>query len=601
MKSGAPVTRSMSDAKGGIPAHRSDLLPHVMAGLTFVFAGWIVATTLYAVIVTYSPLPFWDTWREVTATQHIARLSDQHNEHRIVLSRLIFIADKLWFDGGNKLSLAATFLIQALHAALLVYLFSQARRIEYEEALAAWALAISMLFWLWQSETLAWGFNVHFAAVYALATAAFAVFALNGSGYGPFFALLLGGISAFTMANGLLVPLLLISLAIWLRRPWPQIALLMVGAIVIAAAFFAGYRTGVHEPEHGPALTLLAHAVRYAMAFLGGPFGVPVEYGARTLLKLLGGDLSLWRGQASIWFGAIGMVLFAGSGVYLLLHRREARPAQLALFHVMAFVMATALMTASGRMQLGLEQALSPRYGTPALVFWTATAFLLWSFLGARAKSAQGAVLTGAAFLGLFIACTQMPLLAYAREAALGRQEAETALLANVDDPDALRRLYNNLRLIDQQSELLKAEHLSVFARPWSSWLGAPISTRARVTRADRCAGFLDEIVPIDSSGSAAWRARGWAWDRAAGSVPEVIILTQAGGTIVGFGLPGYVRSDVQSTVGEVSSSRTGWRGHFSVARPTLVQAYALLEGGLVACPLQGPKEANASTGLTNN
>jgi hypothetical protein len=116
------TSRSMTDVSGETPPHHK-LVPRAMTGLAIVFAGWILATTFYAVIVTYSPLPFWDAWREVTATQHLTRLADQHNEHRIVLSRLIFVADKLWFDGSNKLSLAMTFVIQAMHAVFSCFFF----------------------------------------------------------------------------------------------------------------------------------------------------------------------------------------------------------------------------------------------------------------------------------------------------------------------------------------------------------------------------------------------------------------------------------------------------------------------------------------------
>ena len=585
-------------------ANCSHFVLHVLAGLALVFSLWIVATTLQGVIETYTALPYWDAWEEVTSSQHLAQFFGQQNEHRISSSRIVFIADKLWFNGSNKLNLTAILLIQACHVGLLVYLLSRARRLDRVEWVAASAFVLTMLFWLQQSESLAWGFNVHFVGVYALATAAFAVLALNTGRYALIFAVFLAGVAAFTMANGVLVPILLVSLAIWLRRTWAEIAILSVCGALIIALFFNGYRTGAHEPEHGPTLVLAEHAVRYTLAYLGGPFAV----GLKTIVERLGGGS--WRGDVvtSIWLGAIVACLFAGSGLYLLLRRSAARPAQLALFHVMTFVLATALMTAWGRMQFGIEQALSSRYGTPALIFWTATALLLWSFPSGDPRPVRGAVLTAIAAIGLFVACTQLPLVAAMRIGALQRQEAETAILANVDDQDVLLRVYPVPGHLHDQVKVLKSEHLSIFAKPWAGWLGTPISSHVRLAPAKRCAGYLDEITPVSSSEPAAasgkpipgelsgWRARGWAWDWKRPSIPPIILLVQGDGTIVGYGLPGYPRRDVVRAVHHAAAGDSGWRGHFYVDEPTSVTAYALLEGGHAVCPLGSPKQADMPT-----
>ena len=572
------------------------LAARILAGVASLFATWILATTLYGIASAYSPLPFWDEWDSVTAAQHLSRLVEQHNEHRIVLSRLVFIADKAWFSGSNKLSLAVLLIIQLLHVALLVYVFSRARSLQPEETIGAWAIAISMLFWFWQSETLAWGFNVHFVTVYALATASLAIYALDNTRSGLAITVLLASIATFTMANGLLLFPLLVSLAVWLRRPRGQLVFLVIATAVVWSIFFWGYRFGVHEPERGAPLFLLIHAIGYALAFIGGPFGGPLGHLLESGPSIIGLRPGIWPQAISMVIGGGGLAFLILAGAYLAAHRKKASPAQLVLLHLMMFVLATALLTASGRMQFGLSQALSPRYGTAALLFWTAASFLLWSLVSRDNHSLRNLVLAGIAVVGLFAAWTQLPLIGYAENATLTRKEAETALLSRVHDPEVLSRIYPNVLFVEQQAELLRKERISIFVEPWSHWLGASIAQHAQVTSADACLGYLDEITPLTSTTPSGWRARGWAWDRLSQSTPEAILLALEDGTIVGFALPGFARPDVRRLVSEVKISSSGWQGHLSVARPQRIIAFALLRRGLIGgrevCPLRSSDNA---------
>jgi hypothetical protein len=559
-----------------------DFAPYVIAGVAVACAVWIVATTLWGVIVTYTALPVWDGWSEVTTKQHLAMLFDQHNEHRIFVSRLFMLVDGIWFDANYKFCLGATLATQALTVALLVYLFCRARPVTRVEGAGATAFAVSMFFWFEQSENLTWGFNTQFVIVAACATAAFAVFAFNRGVYGLAFALLSAAVAAFAMANGVLVPLLLISLAVWTRRPWWQIAVLVVGSAAILTAFFTGYRFGVHEPEQAPLPTLVADGANYALAYLGGPFA----QGARNVIERLSQGAWGPAGRIAIWFGSIGFALFLGAGVCLIGRGKQAQPAQLVLFHIASLIVITAVMTAKGRMQFGLEQALSSRYGTLALLFWTAIVLLLWSFQRSQTSAARSAVLAGLSVIGLFIAFTQMPIIVTVRKSAETNQEAAAALLAKVDVASVLLRSCPDVEALKGQAQILRTEHHSIFAKPWSDWLDSPVSTRARVVPGKRCKGFLDEIAPVDAGGAAAWRVRGWAWDKGAKSVPEAILVVGGDGTIVGYGLPGYERPDVSRTISSITSGWTGWQGFFSHADPRSVRAYALLKGGHAACPL---------------
>jgi hypothetical protein len=118
----------------------------------------VAATTVYGVVKAYSPIPYYDQWNEVTVQQHRDHLFSQHNEHKILFPRLIFIADKLWFGGRDELTLTLILLIQLVHACLLISLLSRTRKMSVVERASAGAVALSLLFWMYQSQNFTSGF-----------------------------------------------------------------------------------------------------------------------------------------------------------------------------------------------------------------------------------------------------------------------------------------------------------------------------------------------------------------------------------------------------------------------------------------------------------
>jgi len=79
----------------------------------------------YMVVVSYSSLPFWDGWVHVAFVARggnpytLAWLWSQHNEHRMLIPRLFWLADLRWFHARQVFLLASIFLIQFLHLLLL--------------------------------------------------------------------------------------------------------------------------------------------------------------------------------------------------------------------------------------------------------------------------------------------------------------------------------------------------------------------------------------------------------------------------------------------------------------------------------------------------
>lgn len=155
----------------------------------------------------------WSSLRQVLDGQTIPvqALVARHNEHRILVTRLLFLLDLL--DGGrDRISTAASLAFQALHAGIWLVLL---RRTDAAPTLR-WLVGgtvVAMLFTLRQGDNFISGFQAQFTGVFALNVATALLLlprTVRGAEAGspPRRRLAIGTASLlalpFTMANGLL-------------------------------------------------------------------------------------------------------------------------------------------------------------------------------------------------------------------------------------------------------------------------------------------------------------------------------------------------------------------------------------------------------------
>lgn len=93
----------------------------VSAGLSYVILlGGMsaIAVAMYTILVSYSSLPWWDTWEYIAAiAKGESSLSPswlwrQHNEHRLVIQKLFFVVDLKMFHARQVFLLASIVVIQ---------------------------------------------------------------------------------------------------------------------------------------------------------------------------------------------------------------------------------------------------------------------------------------------------------------------------------------------------------------------------------------------------------------------------------------------------------------------------------------------------------
>lgn len=465
----------------------------------------------------------------------------QHNEHRIVLSRLLFWVDLGLLQGKTPFLQVVNYGLALAICATLCRLASRSLR----EVDGVWLtpylspVIVVFCFSLIQYENLYWGFQSQFFLVYLLPICAF--YCLSRAGDVPtnnscfWLACLFAILSAGAMANGVLATPVLFLQAILLRFCIWRLLVLAMLALLVPLLYFHGY---VSAPGHGSLGILLQQypgdVLTYLLLYLGSPFHVLVG-GSPLLAKWMGGVL-------------------VGSSAFFL-WRELASPSRLvyrvALLAILLFVGGSGLGTAAGRMFLGLEQALSYRYTTPALVAWCALLILygqlLAPLLARRPRLLWLLLLFPLGFAPaqwFFQHRTHFPDSFEGKVAVLSMQ-------MGVQDQEARDRVAYNVPnwMQDFIAQELTKRSLSIFAAPEMQRAAKPLGKRVSMPEMVACTGYVDSMgkAPGDER---YLRFRGWLIERELVRVPEFLRVIQSDGKVVGYALLGQSRPDVAKIFG---------------------------------------------------
>ena len=476
----------------------------------------------------------------------------QHNEHRIVLARLIFWIDIAFFHGAGWFLILINCLLLALVCA--VFLFAGRERLGGTVGFIGYFLVAWLFSWS-QEENLTWGFQSQFIMAQLLPLAAFYLLHKSASAEDrsfPFFcvATLLGFLALGSMANGVLALPLMTFYAVLVRLGWRRSGFLALLSIVSLSLYFYGYRAA---PTHGSLGQALREnpggLVQYVLLYLGGPF----------YYLSGGGSRGLWLAQIAASTLVVGAAVFA----WLSLRHPKQSTLPLALLTFVLYVCGSALGTAGGRLVLGLEQALSSRYMTPALMAWAALLVLSAPFVLARARKVGSALLL--IFLVLMLP-HQLKALRSKHDLLFERNVAALAIELGVKDQVQIGSVYPSAEAALSMAQVPIERNLSVFGLPPFVDLRERIGSRSEsgAVPANECRGHLDEIqlVPEDQH---FLRVRGWLSDSAGHISSEPLSIVDDTGKIVGFALAGQPRPDVAITAGE-SARDSGFKGYLSSA-----------------------------------
>jgi hypothetical protein len=556
--------------------------------ITALFLGAMELINIRFLLLTYSALPTFDGWWNVTPGQLKSQFFTHWNEHRIIVPRLFFLADAVFFSGRQVFTIASTHTLFAMIGILFGVLAG--RLLNNKFAGIGFTFLFSGLFLsLYQFAVLQWGFAITWPAVYLFAFLAYlCVFPVLGR---PRLVLSFSFALAasFSMANGSIcfVPICLIAAV---QRNYRTFTFALVGTLVLIAIQMIGLRPQSLPPLQG--LGDIAHLAGYVFAFIGAPLASVLNFHLG-----LGVDYHVSKLLLSQAIGLILLLIFLGTLVGVWRHPDPCN-AKLCLCAIGIFVILSALITAWGRWWL---PAISSRYGGPALFFTASTFLLCLKFVGVEAKATRSVV--------VFLICT-IPLLVFfltfqvhvaerEREAANNRKLAASALLTRTSDPVALVSVWAIPALVDE----VYAARLAIFSDPWVDWLGKEIPVYRQAP--DRCTGalegfhslpaanaqdpllsFLPELKTIPPANENARRVSGWADFPGHSLTTAKIVIVNRHNIVSGYAFTGWERRDIRLTYPEVLSNYSGWYGHIDDVRLAPFKAYLLLNDGSMLCAL---------------
>jgi hypothetical protein len=523
--------------------------PVVVIGLILLAAlgAWTAASTGVGVIRDFSPVPFWDQWdgyldfymRSGDGWREFWR---PHNEHRIVLSKLIFWADIKWFGGRNVLSLVSSY--AALCALAGTFYGICAHYVKNWQARVALAGGIAVLMFSWvQWENLIWAFQNQWHAVFLFALLAF--FCVERSANDRrarwiILALLCATVSMGSLANGLLSFPMLVVLGLFFRIGWPRVLLFIAVTALAGWAYLHGLHSSSEVSMTQALRTMPGEIARFFILYIGSP---PWDAMQRIDLVFVCGAITL--------FGA------ALAAILVLV--RIPHPSKINGICFVAltwFVVATDLATACGRVpMLGSRVAVASRYETAALVAWVS----LLAFFAVNCTTAiQRAMLGG---IWLAAAAIVVPYQIQAIHPLSARtfdlNVAGLALRAGIYDSPLTKILHPNAKRLEGVSMKASARRISLFSEPSPDYpmYATPVTTSVT------CIGNIEAITKASKYSTLA-QITGWAYGMD-GKPPAQIVLTNPEGKPIGYGVAGSPRPDAAQATG-AKDNRAGWLAFFA-------------------------------------
>jgi hypothetical protein len=310
-------------------------------------------------------IPYFDQWMFLPVIQSAFEgsltwpaLWEQHNEHRLLLPRLLMVGLALLTDWNTRAEMVVSVGFTVLLYLGLLHVVRQARdRLGLPPSPAFVLLAAAFVCSLSQFENWLWGWQ--FVIPMSLAALVWALALLAEAARTRDLALptLLGVASSLSFATGLATwPLGLVVLAAN-RRPDERrlLALWALASVATITAYFATYTRSGWQQGPDALLAQARELALFVLVFLGSP--------------LTGGNAT-----GAIFAGSIGLVGFAALAVWVVAGRRTPL-LPIALLGLLAI--ASALAASTARIHGGAVYGGVSRYVTFAQLLWISDLALL--------------------------------------------------------------------------------------------------------------------------------------------------------------------------------------------------------------------------------
>jgi len=372
-------------------------------------------------------------------------LIDFHNEHRIIVPRVIFLGLAVITQWNVVAEMYVNLFFLVILLVVLRKLLKDTGGHPILLVPVSW-----LLFSLQQWENLLWGWQIAISAM--LTASVMTILCLSRVQRQRTYtlpALLLGAVASFSYIAGLCVwPVGFIQLLMMRARKSIGLTWLIGGALV-----FLFYFKGYHKPAETPGVFI----------FLKNPFDF-VKY----ILAYLGSALSGDNLRQGIVYGAVVIVLFT-SVVTVQRLRMKQWETMIPWVMVGLFSLLSGGMVGIGRVGYGIGQALSSRYTSLSLLFLIATLILsvgTMANLNGKWKNVVVIILLVTAlilFSGYIHSSLSGAREGYYRKLTLGQFSRS---LYHLEDPDdnELKMLYWDVRVLKYRAAVLRQLKLGPYA-----------------------------------------------------------------------------------------------------------------------------------------
>lgn len=503
----------------------------------------MVSMSIIGGILSYSNVPYSDMWPGILgfylnlSDGHYSALWTQHNEHRILIPRLIFWLNYALFNGDNRFLIICNYAHMAGSGILFWCIIRHLAQKSGWKPLHTWAsllILTSMFLWCQQTNIIL-GFQCAFFEAQSFPL--LALFLLYLSAQKPekmglfVTATLLGIASIFTMANGLLA-LPLMSVYAWQTRMGiRRLLILVVLSCLCWGLYFYDYTP---PSEHGSLINTLFNQPFELLCYMVLYLGSPVY------------NFFLGRSYATTLAFAAGMLMLLLTACCLYRQRRSLFLATWsnALLLYLGYLILTALITGGGRLTFGVRQALTDRYTTPALMAW-ATLLILWlPWLEMHWPHRKRWIACAAVILAILMTPVQMFALIPQKQRLFEYDLAALALTMQIKDAMQIRLVIPHPEGIYDMAKRASEKRLGVFgSEPLLSVSKHFLDTLSKQpSRSGE--GMVNRVDPIEGDPEFI-RLMGYAFDPRTRSSPKLLAVKNDRNKIVGFVITGMTRQDL--------------------------------------------------------
>ena len=515
------------------------ILPWLAVGLGIVF----FITAVIGAIQNFSPVPFWDMWPGYlefymrTLNGDAAAWWAQHNEHRIVLSRLLFWIDFRYFNGTTWFLILANYL---LAFAIWITLCTISRFVLSGDKLKASrtiyaGVSLALIFSWIQKDNLTWAFQSQMFAGMLLPMLAFLFFyraeITTGRESTLYFicSLVVGVLASGTMMNGLAVLPIMMVLGMLLRVSKEKVVLVVALAIAICILYIRGATRSssfFHSLLEQPLAVL-----KFFLVYVGAPAHYIFRDGIST---------SMFAGSIIV----IGLVV---NIIYILIKPNENRGIYVILA-ILVYGTLSGFGVAGSRIVWGVESAITSRYMTSVLVIWSAVILLLL-FYFSKWKRGHVVISLLALIIPASLVSVQLKAVAQDRVVLTDRLFSVLALELGIRDDEQIRKIfpwndrgpdYPWLNWALSIAKTTTEKDLSIFGNSLIRDAEKSLGTFNR-HHGIECIGGVEAVNKI--SGETRFdRLSLWLMDPYSGRTPGAFYVLNAERKVIGYGVSGYPR-----------------------------------------------------------